>query len=240
MNDEDAAALEAAGLGVGVYSVPEASRLTFVPTRRIRRWAQGYSYLRKDTKYVSPRVFQPALEPIDGQIALTFLDLLEVRFIDAFRSAGVSWKTIRKAWELAAELVGTNHPFSTKKFKTDGRRILAELVAPTRGKKRHLLDLVGKQFELATIVEHTLFEGIEFSRDNAARWWPMGTKGGVVIDPTRSFGQPIVAVEGVPTRILARSFQAEESVEVVSRWFEVSRRSVRAAVRFEERLAQAA
>jgi len=31
-------------LGLGVYSVPEAARLTGVSSRRIRRWLQGYSY----------------------------------------------------------------------------------------------------------------------------------------------------------------------------------------------------
>lgn len=234
----NAPALPMAGLGIGIYSPQEVSQLTRVPVRRIRRWAAGYRYRHDEAKYESPPVFKPDLEPIDGQIALSFLDLLEVRFIDAFRRAGVSWKTIRHSWELAAEFAATDHPFSTKLFKTDGTRILADVMAP-RGRKRHVLDIVGKQWELAEVVGNTLFEGIEFDEDMAARWWRRADHR-VVIDPARSFGQPIVAKEGVPTRILARSFKAEESIDAVARWYEVSVASVEAAVEFEENLAQAA
>jgi uncharacterized protein (DUF433 family) len=57
---------------------------------------------------------------------------------------------------------------------------------------------------------------------------------GVVIDPDRQFGRPIVEREGVPTEVLSASFRAEQSLDRVARWFEVEKSSVRAAVEFEE------
>lgn len=69
----------------------------------------------------------------------------------------------------------------------------------------------------------------------AARWFPVASRR-VVIDPARSFGQPIVQ-EGVPTLVLAKTFAAEGSYSRVARWYDVDVRSVRAAVDFEHRLA---
>jgi uncharacterized protein (DUF433 family) len=58
-----------------------------------------------------------------------------------------------------------------------------------------------------------------------------------MLDPLRNFGEPIVTKEGVPTRVLARSYQAEHSMARVAKWYDVDVESVRAAVEFERRLA---
>ena len=59
----------------------------------------------------------------------------------------------------------------------------------------------------------------------------------VVIDPTRSFGQPIVNTGGVPTAVIFRSFRAEDSVARVAAWYDIHERDVRDAIEFEKRLA---
>jgi len=71
-----------------------------------------------------------------------------------------------------------------------------------------------------------------------ARWWPMGQETPVVIDPARAFGQPILSDAGIPTSTLADAVAAEGSVATVARLFRVAPRSVRAALRFEQRLAE--
>lgn len=212
--------------------------MTRVPTQRIRRWIRGYHH-GPEARF-SPPVFKAEwiAEANDG-LVLSFRDLLEIRFVDAFRDKGVSWKTIREASDYAAEILQTSHPFATRKFKTDGRKIIAQFGRDRR--KVKLLDLIGKQYELPEMIAHTLFAGVEFGKGiEPLRWWPMGTGGGVLLDPARSFGQPIVAREGVPTRVLAAAFRAEGNEDVVSAWYEVSRASVRNAVAYEESLAQAA
>ncbi len=54
-----------------------------------------------------------------------------------------------------------------------------------------------------------------------------------MIDPQRAFGAPIVDSEGVPTRVLARAVQAEESIDVVAELFRVDPISVAEAVKYE-------
>jgi uncharacterized protein (DUF433 family) len=65
----------------------------------------------------------------------------------------------------------------------------------------------------------------------------MGTNRLVLLDPRRSFGQPIVSRSGVPTVILDRAAKAAGSVREVAAWYEVDRAEVQDAVEFEEKLA---
>jgi uncharacterized protein (DUF433 family) len=225
-------------LGLGVYGVSEAARLTGVSAGRIRRWVGGYTYKSGQAVHSSPPLWQRRIASAD-ELVLSFRDLLEVRFVDAFVRHGVSWKTIRIAAEHAAEIVQDTHPFSTKKFKTDGHSVFAEILHETG--EEALLDLVRKQWEIRPIVEQFLFEGIEFANLGIApvRWWPLGLNRRVVIDPERSFGQPIVTPESVPTNVLARAVRAEGSLESVARWYQVDLKAVEDAVELEDRLAAA-
>ena len=224
---------------MGVYSVPEAARLTGVSSSRIRRWLRGYSFTSGGSAKTSPPLWQRQLGSEDS-LVLSFRDLLEVRFVDAFRRHRVSWKSIRVAAECAAQIVRDSYPFSTRRFKTDGRSIFAEILQETGDES--LLDLVKSQYEFKTIVEPFLFEGLEFSAlgIEPVRWWPLGRERRVVIDPERSFGQPIVDPESVPTSVLARAFRAEGSIQAVARWYEVDLKSVEDALEFEGQYAKAA
>ena len=222
-------------LGVGIYTVQEAARLTGVPSRRIRRWLRGYVYRRDEVRFDVPAVWHAQIQPIDGATALGFLDLMEARFVDAFRRSGVSWNTIRLAAERAREIFEQDHPFSTRRFRTDGRRIFAEFIE--KPAERKLLDLVKSQYAFHKIVSPSLYAGVEFSvRDEVIRWFPDWPKQQIVIDPHRAFGRPIVVREGVPTEVLAKAFEAEDSLERVAKWFAVPPRAVRDAVAFERGL----
>ena len=79
-------------IGVGIYTVPEAARLTGVSAARIRRWIAGYDYKVGQETHGSNPVWPSQLPVIDDRAALGFLDLMEIRFVDAFRRHGVSWK----------------------------------------------------------------------------------------------------------------------------------------------------
>jgi uncharacterized protein (DUF433 family) len=221
-------------LGTGIYTISEASRLTRIPPRRIRRWLLGYHYIQDGAVHASPAVLAPELPLLDGIPALGFLDLQEVRFVDAFLSRGVSWKTLRTTEERARLELGLSHPLSSGRFWTDGRNLLLEVAEGARDSA--MLNLAKNQLELRRIVQPFLSK-LEFADDQAIRWWPMGRRRRVVVDPLRSFGQPVVSKEGVPTAVLSRALDVEKSVGRVASWFQVSRTSVKHAAEFEARLA---
>jgi uncharacterized protein (DUF433 family) len=219
-------------IGRGVYSVPEAERLTGIPAKRIRRWTQGYVWGRFGFRRHSAPVVANEISSELGEAALDFADLVEIRFLNAFLEYGVSWKSIRIASQRAKELLGIQYPFSSKRFATDGHTILAQFV--TEVGDEMLLDLVRNQYELQKLIDACLVGQIDWDEhDSPARWWPLDGSRRIVIDPKRAFGAPIVAVEGVPTRVLAAAFKAEESIDLVATYFAVDPLSVKDAVRYE-------
>jgi uncharacterized protein (DUF433 family) len=222
-------------LGVGIYTITEAARMTDVSSGRIRRWLRGYKYRTKDEQRESPPVWRPDLPIVEDTLALSFRDLMEVRFVDYFIDKGVSWKMLRRAAQYASEIVGSTHPFATRKFQTDGHRIFSEF--GKRPRERRIMDVVSTQYSLPQ-VEPLLYKGLEFASDiNIVRWFPMAPSKRVVVDPAIAFGQPTVSPEGVPTSILAKAMSVEQSVDRVAKWYEISKRSVAVAVEFETRLA---
>src|SRR5262249_12056532 len=150
-------------LGIGLYTVPEASQLTGIPQVRLRRWLRGYTYRTREARAVSEPVWQRQIPEIDGTLGFGFLDLMEARFVDAFRAASVPWLVIRPCAERAREITDADHPFSSRRFRTDGRSIFAEVV-DQEGEKQ-LLDLAENQLAFGRVIGPGLYAGVEFSVD---------------------------------------------------------------------------
>jgi uncharacterized protein (DUF433 family) len=68
----------------------------------------------------------------------------------------------------------------------------------------------------------------------------LGKTSGIVLDPTRSFGQPIDDGTGIPTRVLANAATAEGSTAAAAKARRVSAAVIRRALNFERTLARAA
>lgn len=217
----------------GIYTIPDASRLTRVSAARIRRWLKGYEFKTKKQKHRSRPVWTGQLAPMSDKLAIGFKDLMEIRYVAAFIEAGVGWKAMRKAHEAAKEKLKTDHPFCTHRFATDGQGILHQ-EAEESGDAR-LINITTDQREFERIVTPFLKE-LEFEQ-GIARWWPLGRDRLVVVDPARNLGQPSVLRSGVPTRVIARSVKANGSVESVADWFEVSVAEINDALEFEQQLA---
>jgi uncharacterized protein (DUF433 family) len=220
-------------LNIGLYTVPDAARLTGVSVGKVRRWLKGYDFRSGKLVRHSEAVWQGELRPVENKLALSFRDLLELRFVDAFIGAGVSWRTMRRAHKKAQNELKTTHPFCSNRIFTDGRNIL--LRQAEEDDDHALVNLATDQTEFSRVVE-PFRKQLEFS-GNEIVWWPLGRGRQIVLDPKRNFGQPSVARSGVPTRVIARSVKTNRSIETVSHWFEVSEREVRDAIEFEMRLA---
>lgn len=219
-------------IGIGIYTPAEAGRLTGVQPAKIARWLRGH---RMKDRYYAP-LWSPQIDLDDGHVYLGFRDLTEIRVADAMITAGLSPQAVRKAIGLAKEMFGLTQPLSTRSFRTDGRTVFVQSIEslPDGRERGHLLDLFKGQYGFKKIIEPSL-KNLEFEDDVPVRWWPGGKDRRIVIDPERSFGQPIDSDTGVPTSVLLAAFRAEGSDENVARVYDVPLSSVRRAVAFEER-----
>lgn len=163
------------------------------PPRNLRRWLDGYAYRKDDeVRHVAP-LWRPDLPKIDDEIELSFRDLIELRFVRAFLSQGIGLKAVRNCLDYARLCIQTDRPFSSGRFRTDGRTIFLESLEAAGEPK--LLDLKKKQYVFKQVVEQS-FKDLDLEGDIVARWRPYRGKDTIVVDPTRSFGQPVAAVSG--------------------------------------------
>jgi uncharacterized protein (DUF433 family)/DNA-binding transcriptional MerR regulator len=222
-------------VGRGLYTVPEVARLTGISAQKIHRWTGGYSYEYKATRRVQAPLWKLPIGEVDETRILDFRDLAELRIVDRLIAEELSLHAIRLAMAHARELLGDERPFSTARFRTDGRSIFLEIADEAGDPK--LIDLLKRQYGFKNVIGPSLRD-LDFDEVGAIRWWPMGRGKAVVVDPSRCFGAPSVAGSSVPTAALAEAFEAEGgSVRRVAALFEVSAKAVEDALTFERGLA---
>ena len=126
-------------LSVGLYTPVEVSYLLGIPSSTVRNWLEGYSFpLARHFLSRKPPLFLPALPKVKGRLALTFVDLVQLRVVRAFREAGAPLQRIRMAAQFAGEVFGTSHPLAHLRLKTEGRGVWSDSGA---GAEREVLDL---------------------------------------------------------------------------------------------------
>ncbi len=232
-------------VGLGLFPLPVAARLAQIDTRNARRWAEGYDYPYKGETRHSTGVMPLELPLIQGERDLTFAEMLTLRLVAAFRTAGLSMRTIRRVSAVAAQHYNTPLPFVSRRFRIDGRKVFVEISKdpvsndePVMPKgERRLIDVLSGQENFAEVVEPSLFQNVDWHADLATRWWPIKHSGFVLLDPTVMFGAPHIAGSRVPTDALASAVRAEgnsdQAIAAVADWFGVERAAVRSAAYFE-------
>lgn len=223
-------ALSSRLVGVGLYTPAEASLYTGIPATDIRRWLFGYTAHGVQ----HPGLWNPELADLD-ECVLGFHDLLEIRFVHAFRQHGVSLQAIRSASQQAKDLFDQAYPFTCKRFQTDGRSIFATVLNETGDEA--LLDLVKRQYAFEQVIKPSLYEGIDYTGSGAAqRWYPVKRSKAIVLDPSRNFGKPVLTSTGIDTAAIFSAYQAEgNSAKRVALLYEIPTAAVEAAVNFEHR-----
>jgi uncharacterized protein (DUF433 family) len=186
-------------------------------------------------------VLKTDIPSFDGSLAISFLELMELRVVKEFREKDIPLQTVRVAWRNAAQAYGTQHPFADERVFLDGKKII---LSPDRELSSNVLEVSSRRqpFQLVAgpIFQRSL-RIVEFDeRTHLAReWWPQGRSIPIVLNPQVAFGAPVVAETRVPTNTLAR-FSKARPVEAVADLFELSERQVRAAMEYEIGLARAA
>jgi uncharacterized protein (DUF433 family) len=161
---------------------------------------------------------------------------MELRIVKALVDGGVPVQAVRRGLEIARSEINENRPLSTARLKTDGVSWFLQVGQETS--EPRLLDLVKRRGQygfhglIAPSLQDVDFEGIE-----PARWWPLGHRAGVVLDPRLRLGSPTIAEFGVPTAALALAARTEGSPAIAARYFDVPVKAVKNAIAFERGIA---
>jgi uncharacterized protein (DUF433 family) len=215
-------------LGRGVYGLSEAATLTHLRPARVREWFCGRS-----AKKSKPQVFTSDYQSLSEQHAISFLDLIEHFVAGQLREHGVSLQSLRRVRVQLKKDLRTKHPFCRREVLSDGRRVF--IMGLDLEGRREMIDVLNRQRVIAEILLPFL-KRIDYDAvSKLARKWSIAE--GVVIDPQRCLGKPIVDEIGIKTAILDSAFKANgNNAELVADWYCVLPSHVMAAVDFERSL----
>ena len=212
-------------LGSGIYTPREAARLVRTTPQNVLRWTRGSG--------ATASLWDAHYQFLDDTTEISFVDLVELRVVRAFRAAGVSLQAIRYAIEIAEAKYGVKRPLSSAKFKTDGDEILMEAVE----KDGNLVSLSSKrpgQKVFTSIIKQSLND-LEYEDGKSVRWRPHEATN-VVVDPRRAFGAPILDDFGIQTGTLYAEYKDFEDISYLSKCYEIPISQIRSAVSFEKSL----
>jgi len=213
------------------YGIVEAAHYLGIPKATLRSWVLGRYYLTGKGK----RFFRPIIELADeDQRLLSFENLVEAHVLDAIRRAhGVAFGRVRKAVEYVKIKLRSKHPLAEQKFVTDGVDLFVEafgrLVNISREGQLAIKDLI-----------ETYLRRVERDQIGAPiRLYPFTRERKpdepriVVIDPSISFGRPVLVGTGIATTIIAQRYKAGESIEELVEDYGRSRSDIEEAIRCE-------
>jgi uncharacterized protein (DUF433 family) len=218
----------------GIYTIPEAAELVVAPQATLRVWVEGH------TGKQDP-IIDNQLGRVDGKTAVSFANLMELRFIVEFVKVGVSLKAIRAILQEAKQLLHHPHPFATRTvFKTDGKKIVADIAR--KNGLNLIYDLKSRNYEMPSIVMKSLKQNVEFDPAGEAIWWVPRPEiaPNVIVHPKFSFGSPVLKKSHIPTVTIAKAVKVEGSAGFVADIFDLPEKHVREAVKFEQQLRKAA
>jgi uncharacterized protein (DUF433 family) len=168
---------------------------------------------------------------------ISFLDLIDVLVVGRLVREGVSFRYLRRAHSHLMAEFKHQHPFCRKGIFTDGREVFIHEASSIDDPR--LRELVTRQYQIPAIVMPFLRRVDYDPASQLARRWRIAE--GVIVDPGRQFGKPILEGTGIPTRIIATAYEANDRDDsAVADWYGIEARTVRTAVGFERSLLGAA
>lgn len=214
-----------------MYTFSEAASLAGVSSDTVRNWLFGYATRDRE----APPLFYS--QPAQGPMA-SFLQLIEIMVAGRLRKEEhASYKTVYQAYQNAKREYPYEYPFAHINLETIGGHIVHWIRgAAPRTSLQALDDL--RQWTLPGLFREIREDELDYDRDLASRWHPLGKGVPIVVDPLFSSGVPTILGRGITVGTIQRRFkEARLSIDFIARDYELEREVVEHAIRFAEQVA---
>ena len=201
-------------LSLPAYQVREAARYAQISSQTVAAWH---------------KIEKKILSKKESGARLSYLQLIELAVVAAFRKAGFPLKEIRAARDYVQGSLKSEHPFAEYKFKRYGKSLFTEFGAVGS----HRLFKANQEGQLVwQEIVGPLLKEFEYEYGGIAiRWHVAGPSSAIIIDPRVSFGAP--SINGTPTWIIRGRSDAGESDREIAEDFNLETAAVREALKFE-------
>jgi len=200
-------------LGVGLYTIPDAGRLTRTHRNTVGSWVRlGYVDAAEG----------------DSRRLLSFEDLISLRIVAKLRGAGVDLATIKNAETQLARQWNVAKPFAVGAFRTGYGAIITAL---SQGERPVAVEGSFQEI-LIELIEKDLEDVSYDDRSGRAHQWRVWRH--VTIRPDLQFGQPCIQGTRVTTQTVHQFIAGGDTFEELAEDFGIEVEKLDAAFRYEE------
>lgn len=212
-------------LGFGIYTIPDIASILGLKYHKVERLLNEYW----DKRFVDA-LGKKYSWAIGKTKAVSFHTLVEFYIFFQFKESGVSTQQILKAHKELAEIYDTAFPFANSKIIQDIRCVGRRIVLKTKNGDYINLDAT-KQLNLEFIQEFA--KKLVFDTNNLAeKFFPLGKKNSVVVDPHHQFGQPVITNTNIFPQTIFNLYIAKESKQFIAASYDISLKQVNDAIAF--------
>ena len=210
-----------------MYSFKEVARLSGVSVSTVRNWLYGYT--------VDERQVSPLLKASPDITCCSFLNLIEIMVAARFRKAeGTSYKVVKCTYENAKKLYSFDYPFANSELRM--KAIGGHIVHMLKEKGSFQAIDTPEQYTLPDLVRE-LTEQLEYELELAAKWYPVGKKIPIVVDPYISSGVPTIEGRGITVENIEKRFYlGKQTWEFIAKDLELEQSVVQEVIRFAPRV----
>jgi uncharacterized protein (DUF433 family) len=204
-------------------------RRLLLPAYQIAEAAE-YARISPQTVVAWHKIEAALLKQREQRSALSYMQLIEVAVVAAFRKARVPMPRIRKARAWAAHELKSEYPFAEYKFKENAKHLYLDSQQIDLKEDTVVQADAGGQLEWASVIGR--LNEFQYEDDGIVlQWHVAGKNSPIIIDPRISFGSP--AIKGTPTWVIKGRHDAGESERDIAADFDIALSDVRHALRFE-------
>jgi hypothetical protein len=174
-------------------------RRLYLPSYQLGEVA-SYVQISTQTVVAWHKMERALLSQREKRAALSYMQLIEVAVVAAFRKAKVPLKRIQAARDYARRVLRSEYPFVEYRFKEEARHLWldSEQVSDLRQGSVIQADQEG-QLPWELIIGR--LQEFEYEHDGIVlKWHVAGLSSPIIIDPRLSFGAP--TVKGTPTWVI--------------------------------------
>lgn len=218
------------------YSMAEAAHYLHIPEGTLRSWVVGRWYpVAGQSKRSRPLIH---LDDPQRQY-LSFINLVEAHVLVAIRRHhGVKLPKVRAALDYVKRQFHIERPLIDQTFQTDGLDLFVErygdLINASREGQQAMREIISVYLKrIERDAQGLPIKLYPFTRDTESDAAPKTDPRVVVMNPSISFGRPVIAGTGVPVSSIYERYRAGDSMADLAHDFSLGTSEIEEAIRCE-------
>lgn len=212
-------------LGSGIFTIPDISAILNLDYQKVHKLLNEYW----DKRFAN-ELGKKYSWKVHNSKAVSFHTLVEFYIFFQLKEVGVPTQQILNAHQELSKRFDTIFPFAVStiinKMSCFGKRIVFEI------NEDDFINLDStKQLNLKFI--KSFAHKLDFDKnDLAVKFYPLGKKNSVVVDPGHQFGQPVINHTNIFPETIFNLYKAKESKKFIAESYELSLKQVNDAIEF--------